>query len=77
MPHIRDLLNEIKWTKKLEKTEIWYVHRGAQNDTMILSGADIVSIGRSFLETAAASIPYHRIFKIIYGKEIIFDRRKK
>jgi len=77
MPHIRDILNEIKWTKKLEKTRIWYIHRGAPDDTMVLSGSDILHIGRSFLETATASIPYHRIFKIMDEEEIIFDRKKK
>lgn len=71
------LLNEIKWTKRLEKLEIWYVHRGAPNDTMILEGKNIISIGRSFLETKDAMIPYHRIFKILYENNIIFDRWKK
>ena len=74
MPHLRDVLNEIKWTKDLNKTEIWYVHRGAPNDTRILSGKDIHRIGRSFLETTSASIPYHRIFKIIYDDTIVFQR---
>ena len=77
MPHLRQLLNEIKWTNDLKLVEIWYVHRGAPNDTMILLGKDIATIGRSFLETSTASIPYHRIFKIIYDNEIIFDRWKK
>lgn len=76
MPHLRDIFNEIKWTKDLTKVEIWYIHRGAPQDTMILSGKDIRSIGRSFLETDTASIPYHRIFKIVYDGEIIFDRWK-
>ena len=57
MVSIRDILNEIKWTKDLQKVEIWYVHRGVPNNTKILSGDDIVQIGRSFLETKTASIP--------------------
>jgi len=71
---LRGLLNEIKWTKDLEKVEIWYVHRGAPNDTKILSGKDIVTIGKSFFDTANASIPYHRIFKIVYEGKIVFER---
>ena len=74
---LRDLFNEIKWTKDLEKTEIWYVHRGAPNDTKILPGKDIVTIGKSFFDTATASIPYHRIFKIVYEGKIVFERRVK
>jgi len=76
MPYIRDILNEIKWTKDLEKVEIWYIHRGALNNTKIISGSEITSIRRSFLETTTATIPYHRIIKIIYADKTIFDRWK-
>lgn len=72
--NLKDILNEMKWTKDLEKAEIWYVHRGAPNDTKILSGKDIVTIGKSFFDTANASIPYHRIFKIVYEGKIVFER---
>ena len=71
----RNILNEIKWTKDLKKVEIWYIHRGALNDTKIISGRDIVDIGKSFFDTNNASIPYHRIIKIIYEKEILFSRK--
>lgn len=74
MPSLRDLLNEIKWTKDLEKLEIWYLHRGAPHDTKIITGAEIISLGRSFLETTSATIPYHRIIKIVYAGETLFDR---
>ena len=74
MTHLRNLLNEIKWTKDLCKVELWYVHRGAPNDTKILSGKDIVRIEKSSLDTTTATIPYHRIFKIVYDGEIIFER---
>jgi uncharacterized protein (UPF0248 family) len=74
MPHIRDILNEIKWTKDLGKVKIWYIHRGALNDTKIISGIEIISIGRSFLETTIATIPYHRIIKILYDDKIVFNR---
>jgi uncharacterized protein (UPF0248 family) len=74
MPYVRDILNEIKWTKDLEKVKIWYIHRGALNNTKIISGIEIIGIGRSFLETTTATIPYHRIIKILYGDKTIFDR---
>ena len=74
MPNLRNLLNEIKWTKDLQKIEIWYLHRGAPHDTKVISGAEIISLGRSFLETASATIPYHRIIKVLYDGEILFDR---
>ena len=76
MPNVRDILNEIKWTKNLEKVKIWYIHRGALNNTKIISGMEITDIGRSFLQTTTADIPYHRIIKILYDDKTIFDRWK-
>ena len=78
MTNPRDVLNELKWHKKyrLENAEIWYVHRGAPNDTMIISGDDIIKLERSFMKTSTAMIPYHRIFKIVYENKIIFERLK-
>jgi len=72
--NIRDILNKIKWTKDIEKVEIWYIHRGAQNNTKIIVGREIVHIGKSFIETDTATIPYHRIFKIIYEGKVMFNR---
>ena len=58
MPHLKEILNEIKWTKDLDKVELWYVHRGAPNNTRILPGKDIVRIEKSSLDTTTATIPY-------------------
>jgi uncharacterized protein (UPF0248 family) len=73
MANPRNILNELKWKTgcSLDEAEIWYVHRGAPNDTKIISGKDIVKLHKSFMESTKAMIPYHRIFKIIYqGKEV-------
>ncbi|HVQ00135.1 MAG TPA: DUF504 domain-containing protein [Candidatus Thermoplasmatota archaeon] len=77
MPNLRDLLNEIKWTKDLEKLEIWYIHRGAPHNTKVITGAEILSLRRSFLETTSATIPYHRITKVLYEGKTLFDRLKR
>jgi len=76
MPNPRDVLNKLKWKHDfdLNKAEIWYVHRGALNDTKIISGKDIISLEKSFMKTAEAMIPYHRISKIFYDGGIIFER---
>ena len=75
----RNILNEIKWKKNLnlELAEVWYVHRGAPNDTKIISGKEIVNLEKSFMQTNTSMIPYHRIYKIIYKDEIIFKRKKE
>jgi len=75
----RDILNEYKWKNgyKIEDLEIWYIHRGAPNDTKIISGKDILEVDKSFMKTTSAMIPYHRIFKIIYKEQIVFKRELK
>ncbi len=74
MPSVRDILNEIKWTKDFSKVTLWYIHRGALHDTKSITGEEIIDIGKSFLGTTTASIPYHRIIKIVYDDEIVFNR---
>ena len=76
MSNPKDILNELKWRKsfELEKAEIWYIHRGAPNDTKIISGKEVVKLGKSFMQTNTAMIPYHRVFKIVYEGNIIFMR---
>jgi uncharacterized protein (UPF0248 family) len=74
MANVRDILNKIKWTKDVRNVEILYLHRGAVNNTKSISGTEIIDIGRSFLEAATATIPYHRITKILYNGNTIFDR---
>jgi len=74
----RDILNEFKWKKNLilENIEIWYVHRGAPDDTKIISGKNIVNLEKSFMQMDSAMIPYHRIFRIIYENKVVFERQK-
>jgi uncharacterized protein (UPF0248 family) len=77
MNKIREILNELKWNQKnLEDVEIWYIHRGAQNNTKIITGKEIISIDKTFLQTNDATIPHHRIFKIKLNNTILFDRKK-
>ncbi len=73
---VRDILNEYKWRDglNLDDLEIWYIHRGAPNDTMIIKGSEIEEIGRSFMELKGATIPYHRVIKIIDADKTVFQR---
>lgn len=79
MPLPRDILNELRWRddRDLSKADIWYVHRGAPNDTMIISGDAVVKLEHSFMILEESSIPYHRIYKIIYNNEVIFERKDR
>ena len=78
MNNPRIVLNELKWKEDFDinLAEIWYIHRGAPNDTKIISGKDIVNLEKSFMQTKTSMIPYHRIIKIVYRTEIIFKRKK-
>jgi uncharacterized protein (UPF0248 family) len=75
MPSIRDILNEIKWTKDLKQVTVWYIHRGAAGNLKCITGEQIVSIGKSFLQTKTAMIPFHRIVKIVFYNQTVFDRQ--
>ena len=78
MTNPRDILNELKWKDacNLDDAEIYYIHRGAPNDTKIISGKNVIDLQKSFMKTNSAMIPYHRIFKIIYKADMIFERQR-
>ena len=78
MNKIRDILNEIKWQRKYDiiQVKIWYVHRGAPKNIKIISGTEIKSIKKTFLEIDDDTmIPHHRIMKIMYKDIVLFDRK--
>ncbi len=76
MVYPRDVLNRLKWAEgeSLDEAIIWYVHRGAPGDTLMITGAAVKSLGSMFFETDEASIPYHRILRIDYRGEVLFER---
>jgi len=76
MSNPKEILNEFKWSSSysLDKVEIWYIHRGAPNDTKIISAINVLKFEKSFMKTKSSMIPYHRIFKIIYDKKVVFKR---
>ena len=79
MSNPRDILNELKWRddKELETVEVFYIHRGAPDDYKILKGDEIIDLGRSFIKSRDSSIPYHRVFQIIYKGDVIFSRDRE
>ena len=78
MTTARDVLNRLRWGgDRLPEAVIYYIHRGAPGDTMVMPGSDILRLGRSFFATSTATIPYHRIRKIMMGDEVIFLRKEK
>jgi uncharacterized protein (UPF0248 family) len=76
MVYPREVLNRLKWTEgeSLDEAVIFYIHRGAPGDVASVTGADIVSLGRGFFDLDEVSIPYHRILRIEYRGEVIFEK---
>ena len=79
MPSAHEVLNELKWREDhdVDIAEIWYTHRGAPGDTMIIKGSEIIELQHSFMELAEAMIPYHRILKIVYEGQVIWQKKSK
>jgi len=75
----RDVLNRLRWSedRSLDEAEVVILHRGAPENRKSVSGKEIISLGHMFFEIPGASIPYHRVLEIWYGKELIFERPAK
>lgn len=78
----RVLLNEIKWTgRDLSKCTIYYINRGSPDDIGIVEGSQIKEIDKGFLILEGIPyetyIPYHRIIRMEYEDQIIFEKIKK
>ncbi len=74
----RTVLNEVKWKGcDLSECIIYYENRGSPNDTTIVTGDKIKKIDSMFLILEEIPyekyIPYHRITKIEYEGETIFE----
>jgi len=74
----REILNELKWRedKDISKAEIWYTSRDTAEGFGIITGDELTELGKSFFSTTHATIPFYKIFRIIYDGEVIFDREE-
>ncbi len=75
---VREILNKVKWDERMDfdRLEVVYRHRGAPDDLKRIYGREIVHIGKFFLSLNEAEIPHHRIVKILYEGEVLFERKK-
>ena len=73
----RDVLNRLKWKEgeSLSDATIYYVSRGSPGDSAEVKGDDIKSIEPFGFELESGSlIPYHRVYRIDYRGQKIFDK---
>jgi len=70
----RDVLNKMKWHENYDfgEVRIWYISRGKNENMSVVKGSEITEMGKHFFMTKSGTIPYHRIIKIEYGKEVVF-----
>jgi uncharacterized protein (UPF0248 family) len=74
----KDILNRLKWKEgeSLSDATILYVSRGSPDDTASVSGSEIKNIESFGFELESGSyIPYHRVYRIEYRGETIFDKQ--
>ena len=87
MRTVRTVLNELKWRadRDFSMVEVEYVHRGAPGDTAAVSGEDILALEPwmmvirresrgGYPVPGKAAIPYHRIVRVLYDGQVVFDR---
>ena len=79
---LRYLLNEIKWTKKIQDDfVICYIHRGAPGNTRRINFSYIGKIGKGWFEITEGRdlvyIPFHRIIYVIDTRtnEVLWKKR--
>jgi len=75
-----EALNRLKWTGKLGRAEIVFVHRGAPGDKKTVSGAAITSLKRSHFcykdDDHETHIPNHRILEVRFEGRTIWKKKK-
>lgn len=73
---VRKTLNEYKWRKDRDFNliEVHYIDRLNPRGYAILRGEDIVDMGDRFIFTKKGMIPYHRVIRILYNGNVIFER---
>ena len=74
----RDVLYELKWRKgmSLSRAEIWYADRARAEEYKIIKGDEIAELGRGYFASGDSLLPYYKILRIIYGGEIVFERKE-
>jgi len=73
---VRKILNEYKWREDRDFSliEVHYIDRLNPQGYAVLKGDDIVDMGSKFIFTKKGMIPYHRVIRILYNGEIIYEK---
>ncbi len=75
----KEVLNELKWCGyDLSKVEIYFINRGSPDGFNTVKGNKILRIEGAFVILTSIPfetwIPFHRIRKITYDNQTVFER---
>ena len=75
MKKARDVLNELKWRAGRDFAKaVIHVRGRAVEDVKPIRGEEVTELGRRYLSTATATIPYYKVVRIVYDGETVFER---
>jgi hypothetical protein len=76
MVYPREILNMLRWKEgeSLAEATIWYIHRGEPGDVMRVRGSTITGFRPGFFEMEDTTIPFHRVLRIDYRGETLFEK---
>jgi uncharacterized protein (UPF0248 family) len=81
MVMVFQVLNRLRWKGGLDKSEIVILHRGAPQDRKAIKGSQTTGLDRHYFYYAEggreATIPLHRIRKVILEGKVIWERKEK
>lgn len=74
----RETLNELKWGegRDLTRATLWIADRTRPEGARVLSGSEIVDLGRRYLRTERATIPFYKVLRIEFENRVLFERRE-
>lgn len=73
---VREVLNEIRWHPKRDPSgaSIFYRDREAPEGSAVTRGDEIEKVGASSFTVRGATIPFYKVFRVVYGSEVLFER---
>ncbi|HDD46389.1 MAG TPA: DUF504 domain-containing protein [Candidatus Aenigmarchaeota archaeon] len=78
---VYNTINKLKWTNKLGRCKIIFVHRGATNNIKTISGDQITEVRKTYFcyksNGKETFIPYHRVKMIKIDGRVIWKRLRR
>ena len=75
-----EILSKLKWGENYDFhiVKIYYIHRGAPDDYMIMYGAEIEDVKGGFIiKKDGTYIPLHRVFLVKYEGKTLYKNERK